>query len=478
MKKKMFLLMGVFLLLIFCSENNSDKSDNLKDIFVQDVDNDINIQEDVLPSDEDVLVEADDVVFSDEISITDSADSVEDIIDVKDITEFSDDLSDDIRDISDNGFVTDDAVNDVITDTGSDIKKTRIFATFVSHNEENIQVVCTNDFSKQAGYLENRRLTHTLARAIVEKNAAWNLQTDWLYLDSVKKWDTGSVLNDTDGKNIIKYLSELSPKNIVIDAHAHESKYNYADVVFLLQGLGVKDSKLVGGFIYYPYDKEVWTRFENPVSGVNFPQFSWTADILWGAATSLHQGPDSRVAGLWRPKDAEHFHEHSPERRLINVGGYTGDEQGIADLLDKLEKGELEEGKMYTVGIFFNQCTLTDEVNNSIIAIIDKYKQDVEKGNLVWATLQDIVRIWKEEYSSEPVIFEAKTEIPDAGTDAGYDSGTTNCLEGYVCPQNKVCCPKGLPCAGQCIDDCRADTGFKCPPQAPKCDPITGLCGA
>ena len=53
--------------------------------------------------------------------------------------------------------------------------------------------------------------------------------------------------------------------------------------------------------------------------------------------------------------------------------------------------------------------------------------------------------------------------------------GDTPCAIG--CEADMVCCPDALPCAGQCVPDCRVD-GNTCPPPQPTCNPMTGLCSA
>jgi hypothetical protein len=56
------------------------------------------------------------------------------------------------------------------------------------------------------------------------------------------------------------------------------------------------------------------------------------------------------------------------------------------------------------------------------------------------------------------------------------DSGSlmaATCATG--CPQSAVCCPSTMPCAGQCVPDCRV-VGQSCPSMVPICDEETGLC--
>jgi len=49
------------------------------------------------------------------------------------------------------------------------------------------------------------------------------------------------------------------------------------------------------------------------------------------------------------------------------------------------------------------------------------------------------------------------------------------CADDGTCGPGAVCCPESLPCAGQCVPDCRVSTEA-CPEQAPVCDRTSGLC--
>jgi hypothetical protein len=36
--------------------------------------------------------------------------------------------------------------------------------------------------------------------------------------------------------------------------------------------------------------------------------------------------------------------------------------------------------------------------------LIDRFQEDVAKGDLVWATLTEMVRVWRADYGSTPLI--------------------------------------------------------------------------
>lgn len=293
-----------------------------------------------------------------------------------------------------------------VTSTGGGRQPARIYATIVTHNERSPHLECDPVVTDRSAYLANRELTLELAHMVVGHGAAWDLQTDYMYLDAVKRWDTPQEMTLTAGRNLIQYLAELSPGQLVIDAHGHTaSGPNYADISYLIGLMGAPRNGVVGGFIYYPSASQGWTQFESAINGRKYPDVTWTADILWGAATMNHLGPDSKASGVWRPKDSTHFHTDDPGRRLVNVGGYTSDTSGVEDLLSRLKAGRLQEGKIYTATIFLNQCSLTSRKIADLSSFIDAHAADVSRGLLVWATLPEIVHIWREEYESRPTIF-------------------------------------------------------------------------
>jgi len=236
--------------------------------------------------------------------------------------------------------------------TGTVAAPTRVFAAFVSHNEEAASnPPCAPVVTGRERYLANRAAVVTLARAIVERNAAWDFQSEWQYLQAVQAWDDAAVTGATDGKNIARYLAELSPSHLAVDAHSHErSGWNYADVAHLLAGLGVPPTGIVGGYIANPSSAETWTRLRQPLRGLRAPYPTWQALALWGGGSANHRD-DARASGVWRPLDPERFFEDDPAQALFNIGGWTG---------------------------------------------------EVATGELVWATLPTMARVWREEYGSQP----------------------------------------------------------------------------
>lgn len=290
--------------------------------------------------------------------------------------------------------------------------RTRIFATFVTHNEESVSnPPCQPVLTGRARFLANRDATIEFARVILAGKGAWNFQTEWEYLLRLADWEDEAALERTSGLNLARFLSVLDERRIQVDAHSHELRgYNYADVAYLLNQLGVPPNGIVGGFTWWPVAQQSWTRLRQPLRARRRPSYLWNATILWGAASPGHRN-DSRASGIWRPKSAEAFEEDDPSQTLVAVGNYpgVGDPQSaepIAYLLQRLRAGELEPGRLYTVTIMVPQCDL--DIDPALMAraaeMLARFAPDVETGDLVWAPIGEMVRAWREEYDSAPLV--------------------------------------------------------------------------
>ena len=290
--------------------------------------------------------------------------------------------------------------------------RTRIFVTFVSHNEESISnPPCAPVMTDPARFAANRAAVVSLAQVIRDKRATWNMQSEWEFLLRLREWETTAERDRTQGLNLVHYLNTFAPGRIQVDAHSHELRgYNYADVAYLLQALNVPPNGIVGGVTINPVASETWTRLRQPLVGRKYPAYAWQATILSGAASPGHRD-DSNASGIWRPKAAASFHEDDPAQALLNVGIYPGagstlDPEPIAGLLTMLRSGQLQAGRMYTVTMMIPQCELDSDPTliPRVGTLIDQFRADVDNGDLVWATLTEMVRVWRADYGSVPLI--------------------------------------------------------------------------
>lgn len=289
--------------------------------------------------------------------------------------------------------------------------RTRIYAAFVTHNEESISnPKCQPVLTDQARYLANREATLAMARLIVERGAAWNMQSEWEYQLRVADWDSASARATTSGLNILEYLSRVSPAHVQVDAHSHEKRgYNYADVAATLAVLNVADSGIVGGFTWFPTANQSWTRMREPMAAARYA-YTWNARVLWGAASAGHRS-DSNASGIWRPKSATDFHTHDAAQPLINVGNFPGagehlSADGVLDLLARLRAGTLAPG-LYTATIMVEQCELDNDPTllTSVATVLDQLADGVAQRDIVWATIGEMARVWQDEYGSAPTIY-------------------------------------------------------------------------
>jgi hypothetical protein len=280
-----------------------------------------------------------------------------------------------------------------------------IYVTIVMHNED----PPTNpDFTQdRETYIWSRTQLLKFASLLQEYGAAFDWQSEWCFLTAVRMYDQGDVVADTEGKNIVRWLHDLG---VSIDPHSHERHYNYADVAELIRRLGVEPSRVVGGFLYWPPDnRQGWEKFQTPLRGNVFPDAVWEAEILWGAGTAGHKGPDLFASGVWRPKDRYHFVTHDPDQPLIYIGSYKRAAMqmgGLPELVRLAQEGELDPDGLYTVTIFVPQMMLTDEFITRFEEQVLRPIQGMEQEGLVrWATLPEIAEIWKAEFREYPTIF-------------------------------------------------------------------------
>jgi hypothetical protein len=322
---------------------------------------------------------------------------------------------------TDSGTSTDGSTN---TDAGGDSgggsdaaadTPTRIYATFVTHNEQSNNIPCKDvvDANKQSEYLSNRTATIAFAKAIADAGGAYDLMSDMDYIDQINRFDSASVMGSTGGKNLFKYLNEFAPGKVTVDMHSHEKSgvggFNSADVAEALGKLGVPANGVVGGFIANPAKDENWTRLAKPMKALR-SSYEWTAKVLWGAGSGNHVN-DPVASGVWRPKSPDEFMVDDPAQALPNIGGYadiTKDDYAtkLTALIDLLKTSKLEKNRMYTITLMTPQCNLhrdaalTEKAKSTIAA----HTADVAAGLLVWTTVPDALNTWKTAYKSQPVI--------------------------------------------------------------------------
>ncbi len=270
--------------------------------------------------------------------------------------------------------------------------RTPVYVSIVSHNEEPKNSAYKNYTEDPGYYYSHRENLRKFALMLKRNNVKYNFQSDWTFLKACLLYDTGTVLLDTNGKNIVRWLKE--DLNFEIDPHAHETEYNYADVAYLIGSLRVRPSNVVGGFIQYPVDSSIFDHFLSPIHGGKY-DYTWEPKILWGAASFLHQGEESYESGIWKPKDKYNFTTHDDNAKLVYVGkGYNKNLfEGLYTLIDDIETGKAPPGKIYTYTIFVFQISLNDKFISDFENELKKLKSLVDEGKIIFVGLSEVTEI-------------------------------------------------------------------------------------
>jgi hypothetical protein len=284
---------------------------------------------------------------------------------------------------------------------------TPLYLTIVMHNEAaNPREL---NWLDEEIYLHTRGLLRRLALTIKSKSAMLNFQSDWTFLKAVAEFDKGQVIENTGGKNIIRWMVE--DLGFEADPHAHETRYNYADVAYLHTQLGVKPSGNVGGFLFDPPDNpQGWEKHEKGINGRVYPDFFWKADNIWGAGTWLHRGNDERRHGVWKPQDRYHFYEHDPARRLVYIGGNCFSWIGIPNsgveaihrTVAAIASGQMPAEGYYTANLFLSLGGLNYELIERVAEDLDGLAPLVKQGKIIWSSLTHTANRWRSEYHGKP----------------------------------------------------------------------------
>jgi len=203
-----------------------------------------------------------------------------------------------------------------------------------THIEDNQPAGPLGSPENRQAYLALRGRLIAMAEAAHDNGVTWSLQPDWTLLEAARLYEDATVTASSGGKNLFVYLRDNL--GAVLDPHSHEQGgYNYTDVAYLLDLLGVGGSTVIGGHIWDPSLPQFqhWDRFREPVPGLHYPEALWRGDILIGAGTPNHVN-DPLVSGLWRPRDRDYFFEDDPAANIVAVGAWHHEVAGVTELVD------------------------------------------------------------------------------------------------------------------------------------------------
>ncbi|HDZ91641.1 MAG TPA: hypothetical protein ENH37_13345 [Deltaproteobacteria bacterium] len=274
-----------------------------------------------------------------------------------------------------------------------------IYVSIVMHNEEPAGGGYPDFVEDQRAFFRHRKALLRFVKMLHKNGVMFNFQSDWNFLKAVALYDRGTP--ETGGKNIVRYMRE--DLGFEVDPHAHETLYNYADVAYLIKALGVEPSGTVGGFQALPPANSRLEYLWQPITGRQYPEFIWEAQVLWGGATLNHVNEELLwVSGVWKPEDNHHFLEHDDAAPLPHIGGFGRGWEKLGLLLKMQQSGELEQGRIHTCTIFVTQSKVLKP------AFIREFEGEIkahdQAGDLAWTGLAQVAEIWRSEYGSSPAI--------------------------------------------------------------------------
>ncbi|MEO8665944.1 MAG: hypothetical protein ABI462_10640 [Ignavibacteria bacterium] len=293
--------------------------------------------------------------------------------------------------------------------------QTPVYLTFVTHNED-AEPYNTN-FNY---YILRRNIIVQLADSLIARGAKWNFQSDWRFLLGVKNFDTGNVILNTNGKNLIKWLVE--DKGIDCDPHAHENAYNYADIAYLHSQIGITPSGVVGGFLYDSIvNGNNWENLENGIYGRVYTAYFWKPDILFGGGTQNHLN-DPQNLGAWKPQSMANYYFHDTTKHLTLIGNGCANKiydttnvstaiQRIRNIVNAITYHALPDTGFYTATVFMSIGQFNTSQMNKMLQFIDSIKVFADQEKVVWKNLKDIYNTWNSSYGKKP-FWEQCADIP------------------------------------------------------------------
>ncbi|MBU6340754.1 MAG: T9SS type A sorting domain-containing protein [Bacteroidetes bacterium] len=280
----------------------------------------------------------------------------------------------------------------------------KVYFAFVSHNEE------TQNWNNTPFYTLNRGKLVTIATYFKQYGVKWNMQSDWLYLNNVLKQETPALKALTGNKHILRWMHE--DQGVEMDPHAHESQYLYPDVVYLMDSLGLPESKVMGGTIYNANNgMNKWTNLVNGQYGLKFPQKFWRPDYMMGGGTPNHVD-DLKYYGFWNPQSQTNYLVHDTTSRLRHIGigcdlkvetTSTVSERvsALRDVLQKVQSGQYPSDGFYVQNIFFEQADLNNPAfAGMLMQIADSVNTWVVAGKAEWKSLKEAYTQWETAYSA------------------------------------------------------------------------------
>ena len=282
-----------------------------------------------------------------------------------------------------------------------------VYVVMFTHIEDNTPGGTLGSAGNRSTYLTLRGRLIAMADLARRYNVPWVLQPDWKFLLAAQMYEDASTTASTGGQNLLRYLRDTL--GVTIDPHSHESfGYNYTDVAYLLDTLGVGGSTVIGGHVWDPALAQFanWDRFRVPVSGEQYPSAVWRGDILMGSGTPNHTS-DPIVSGVWRPKEPWRYFEDDPLGNIACVGAFKGDIDGIRELVGRYQSGHAPATCMQTSTYGVSPSTLGSAsamaaLERDVLSVLASLRAS---GQVELTNFTNLVATWKSRFGGQACVY-------------------------------------------------------------------------
>lgn len=291
------------------------------------------------------------------------------------------------------------------TTTTTVTTSTPVYVVLFTHIEDNTPASPIGTAAARLQYSGMRTGLINMASLARRYNVKWVLQPDWTLLLAAQAYEDAAMTASTGGVNVLRYLHDSM--GVVIDPHSHENGgYNYTDVAYLLDQLGVGGTTVIGGHIWDPTLSQFsnWDRFRSPQSGQTYPAARWRGDILMGSGTPNHVN-DPVVSGVWRPKDRNNYFTDDPAGNIVAVGQFRGDVNGITELNTLAKAGTIASTCMKTVSIHIQPANLTSASGLAAVESTTVAPIAALGSQVVTTDFTSLVATWRSSFSARGCIY-------------------------------------------------------------------------
>jgi hypothetical protein len=249
-------------------------------------------------------------------------------------------------------------------------------------------------------YWDNTDRLLAMSQVLRNRGMSWSVQPDRTFLIGALAFG-----HERNGVNVLRYLRDSL--GVSINPHSREGGgYNYADVAYLLDLLGVGGSDVAAGHVRDNTNAaEQWEQFRAPLRGLYFREAVWQAHVVT-TEVAAPGTPDLVASGVWRPLSRDQFFEDNPVGNVVSVGAYKGNVDTIRELTALSAKPFEAPGCMRTVAIpleisAMNPPSGIEDIDNKILRPLAEMRR---RGEVVITDYTRLVHVWRADFEANACV--------------------------------------------------------------------------